>query len=273
MLKSNKVSQKISTSPDEQRVVVFDLDETLGHFHLIRLVWESIHEFINYNNIPYMMNQADFNDLFDIFPEMLRPEIISILQFLKKEKDRGACSGIMVYTNNKYPKEWVYLIIHYIEYKVGHKLFDNIVLAFKLDGRVQQMGRTSNDKKLADFVACCKLPQSVEICYFDNSEYSGMVSENVYYLKVRAYYHPFTERSIIQRTTTRPVLSRVLCAAHERHIQTFIQFFIKNLHRKGYYFAEKSFLDYEMDKVISKRIQTHLTDFFGHIVINRVHAM
>jgi hypothetical protein len=220
-----------------------------------------------------MMNQADFNDLFDIFPEMLRPEIIPILQFLKGEKDRGACSGIMVYTNNKYPKEWVYLIIQYIENKVGHKLFDNIVLAFKLHGRVQQIGRTTTDKKLADFVSCCRLPQSVEVCYFDNTEYSGMVSENIYYLKVRAYYHPFTETSIIQRVGPRTVLARVLCATHERHIQMFIQFFIKNLRRKGYQFADKSFLDYEMDKVTSKRIQTHLTDFFGHIVTNRVRAM
>lgn len=263
----------MSHTPDEQRVVVFDLDETLGHFHLIRLVWESIHEFINYNNIPYMMGQADFNDLFDIFPEMLRPEVISILQFLKGEKERGACSGIMVYTNNKYPKEWVYLIIQYIQHKVGYKIFDNIVLAFKMHGRVQQMGRTTNDKKIEDFVACCRLPQSVEICYFDNSEYSGMVAENVYYLKVRAYYHPFTENSIVQRITNRPVLNRVLCAANKRQIQTFTQFFIKNLHRKGYHFADKSFLDYEMDKVISKRIRTHLTDFFRHIVVtNSVRA-
>jgi hypothetical protein len=266
------VSQKISHPPDDQRVVVFDLDETLGHFHLIRLIWESIHEFINYNNIPYMMGQTDFNDLFDIFPEMLRPEVLSILLFLKNEKDRGACNGIMVYTNNKYPKEWVYLIIRYIEHKVGHKLFDNIVLAFKMNGRVQQMGRTTNDKKIEDFVACCRLPQSVEICYFDNSEYSGMVSENVYYLKVRAYYHPFTETSIIHRISTRPIWARVLCAEHDRQIQTFIRFFIKNLRRKRYHFADKSFLDYEMDKVISKRVRTHLMDFFGHMVTNSVRA-
>ena len=272
MLKSNNVSQRVPSSPDEKQVVVFDLDETLGHFHLIRLVWESIHEFINYNNIPYMMNQADFNDLFDVFPKMLRPDILSILQFLKDEKDRGTCSGIMVYTNNKYPKEWVYLIIHYIEYKIGHKIFDNIVLAFKKNGRIQQMGRTTSDKKIEDFVACCRLPQSVEICYFDNTEYSGMVSENVYYLKVRAYYHPFTEAFIIQRVLSCPVWARVLCTSHDRHIQMFIQFFIKNLHRKGYYFAEKSFLDYEMDKVTSKRIQTHLTDFFGYISTNRVRS-
>ena len=265
MLKSNTTEQT-SVLPN-QRVVVFDLDETLGHFHLIRLIWESIHKFIKYNDIPYMMNQTDFNDLFDVFPKMLRPEVLSILEFLNEERERGACSGVMVYTNNKYPKEWVYLIINYIEYKIGYKIFDNIVLAFKMNGRVQQMGRTSKNKKITDFVACCRLPQNVEICYFDNSEYSGMVATNVYYLKVRAYYYPFTKAAIIQCVSSYPVWKRVICAAHHRHIQMFIQFFIKNLQIEGYQFAEKTFLDYEMDKVTSTRIRTHLTDFFKQVHI------
>jgi hypothetical protein len=266
MLKSYKTPQNILHSPDEQRVVVFDLDETLGHFHLIRLVWESINEFINYNNIPYMMNQTDFNDLFDTFPEMLRPEVISILQFIKGEKDRGACSGVMVYTNNKYSKEWVYLIIQYIQYKIGCKLFDNIILAFKMNGRVQQMGRTTNAKKIEDFVSCCRLPENVEICYFDNFEYSGMTAENnVYYLKVRAYNYPFSKESIIKGVSSHPVWRRVLCALHDHQIQTFIQFFIKNLSLKGYQFGIKQTLDYEMDKITSKRIMTHLRVFFGYI--------
>jgi len=265
MLKIKKKPLLRTRSHDKQRVVVFDLDETLGHFHLIRLIWESIHEFINYNNIPYMMNQDDFNQLFDMFPEMLRPEIISILYFLKEKKSLGICSGVMVYTNNKYPKEWVYLIIRYIEYKVGHTLFDNIVLAFKLNGRIQQLGRTTNEKKLEDFVACCRLPQSVEICYFDNSEYNGMLAENVYYLKVRAYYYPFTEKDIIKRIIHQHVLKRVLCTSQTQDIQIFTQFLIKYLKKSRYHFAEKSFLDYEMDKVISIRIQTHLTDFFENM--------
>lgn len=265
MLKMTKKPLLRTRSRDKKRVVVFDLDETLGHFHLIRLVWESIHDFINYNDIPYMMNQNDFNHLFDIFPEMLRPEIISILHFLKEKKTTGICSGVMVYTNNKYPKEWVYLIIRYIEYKVGHKLFDNIVLAFKLNGRIQQTGRTSNEKKIDDFVACCKLPQSVEICYFDNSEYNGMLVENVYYLKVRAFYYPFTEKEIIKRIHNKPILKQVLCTSQQQHIQIFTQFFIKYLKKNRYRFEEKSFLDYEMDKVISIRIKTHLTDFFENM--------
>ena len=265
MLKIKNKPLLRSRSRDKQRVVVFDLDETLGHFHLIRLIWESIHEFINYNNIPYMMNQNDFNHLFDIFPEMLRPEIISILCFLKEKKSLGVCSGIMIYTNNKYPQEWVYLIIRYIEYKVGHTLFDNIVLAFKLNGRIQQIGRTTNEKKLEDFVACCRLPETVEICYFDNSEYNGMLAENVYYLKVRAYYYPFTEKDIIKRISHQHVLKRVLCTSQTQDIQIFTQFLIKYLKKNRYHFAEKSFLDYEMDKVISIRIQTHLNDFFENM--------
>jgi hypothetical protein len=171
----------------------------------------------------------------------------------------------MVYTNNKYPKEWVYLIIHYIENKLGGKLFDNIVLAFKLNGRVQELCRTSKEKKLVDFVACCRLPSDVEICYFDNTEFPDMLADNVYYLKVRPYYYPFTENEIVRRFTTPSVLPRVLCTTHLHHINTFIQFLIKNFSRKGYKFGEKSFMDYAMDKVISKRIKTHLNAFFGII--------
>lgn len=77
---TNKIyaSANIHTQQHKDRVVVFDLDETLGHFHLIRLVWESINNFIGFNKIPYMMGQTDFNNLFDIFPEMLRPDIPSL---------------------------------------------------------------------------------------------------------------------------------------------------------------------------------------------------
>ena len=46
----------------KQKIVVFDLDETIGHFYLIRLLWDSVHHFIEYNNIPYMMDQTDFNN-------------------------------------------------------------------------------------------------------------------------------------------------------------------------------------------------------------------
>ena len=92
-----------------------------------------------------------------------------------------------------------------------------------------------------------------------------MLAENVYYLKVRAYYYPFTEKDIIKRINHQHVLKRVLCTSQTQDIQIFTQFLIKYLKKSRYHFAEKSFLDYEMDKVISIRIQTHLTDFFENM--------
>ena len=261
---TNKIyaSANIHTQQHKDRVVVFDLDETLGHFHLIRLVWESINNFIGFNKIPYMMGQSDFNNLFDIFPEMLRPDILSILQVLKKRRDDKICNGVMVYTNNKYPKEWVYLIINYIEEKLGGKIFDNIVLAFKLNGRVQELGRTEKAKKLSDFVACCRLPSDVEICYFDDTAFPGMMADSVYYLKVRSYCYPYTEREIIKRITVPPFLSHILCTTKPQHIAVFLQHLSRILYMKKYTFGEKSFMEYEVDKVISKRIMTHLNTFF-----------
>ena len=248
----------------EPHVVVFDMDETLGHFHLIRLIWESLHKFIVFNRIPYRIDQGDFDALLDMFPEMLRPEIISILSILHEKKDDGSCSRVMIYTNNKYSKEWVYLIINYIERKLGgRQLFDNIVLAFKYKGKVQELLRTSKKKKYIDFVSCCKLPSDVKICYFDNTVFPEMERDNVYYLKVRAYCYTFGEAEVRKRIIVPPFLERVLCMALPQHSDIFVQFLIKNLLRKKYVFREKSFLDYEMDKVTSKRIRTHLNTFFG----------
>jgi hypothetical protein len=247
----------------KQKIVVFDLDETIGHFYLIRLLWDSVHHFIEYNNIPYMMDQKDFNKLIEIYPEVLRPNIFPILNFLKQEKEMNICNGVMIYTNNKYPKEWVYLIIGYIEEELKYKIFDNIVLAFKLDGKTQELSRTSKDKKLSDFVSCCKLPENIEICYFDNTVFPEMLEDNVYYLKVRPYYYHYTKDTIINRITATKFLKRVLCIKQSHNIGIFVNYLIKYLIKQNYTFKEKSYIDYEMDKVISKRIRTHLDTFFG----------
>ena len=61
------------------KYVVFDLDETIGHFILIRNIWSSLVRFINYNNINYSLTQDDFNKILDKFPGLFRPGILPIL--------------------------------------------------------------------------------------------------------------------------------------------------------------------------------------------------
>ena len=60
------------------KVVVFDLDETLGYFSQFGQLWNEL--------IPN--KDIDFNELFDLYPEFLRPNIWEILQFLNEKKKK-----------------------------------------------------------------------------------------------------------------------------------------------------------------------------------------
>jgi hypothetical protein len=255
-----------------QKYVVFDLDETIGHFYLIRLIWESISEFIRFNNIPYTLSQHDFNLLINIYPEVLRPDILTILLSLKRKKSQGICKGVMIYTNNKYPSDWVYMILNYIEQRLGGGIFDKTVLAFKLDGETQEPCRTSTDKILGDLIRCCKLPSNIKLCYFDDTDFPEMYEDNVYYWKLKPYYYYYTEKVIKTRMFMSDILNNILfkgtVPVEVLHVNKslFINYMSKFLELKNILYKEKETLDYEMDKIVSKRIMTHLNIFFNKFV-------
>ena len=96
------------------KVVVFDLDETLGYFIEFGIFWDSLKEYVNKNNIDCNINQDLFNKILDLFPEFLRPNIINILQYLKKKKLTNKCSKIMIYTNNHALKFLLMLLVYIV---------------------------------------------------------------------------------------------------------------------------------------------------------------
>ena len=59
------------------KIVVFDLDETLGSFTELGIYWDALESF-------YGLNMPDdaFITLLDIFSDFLRPDIINILKFI-----------------------------------------------------------------------------------------------------------------------------------------------------------------------------------------------
>lgn len=250
------------------KYVVFDLDETIGHFILIRNIWASLVRFINYNNLKYDLTQDDFNVVLDKFSGLFRPGIFQILSSLKKKKQHGSCKGIMVYTNNRYPKEWVYRLINYIENKLGGGVFDNVILAFKLDGVIQEPCRTSKDKKYTDLIRCCRLPYNIEICYFDDVVYPEMDVDNVYYLKLRPYLYFYTPNEIMKRLFSVDVIQNLLYTRTDtvdvinKNKQTFTNYLLKYLEMKKVVCIDKDPLDFEVDKISTKRMVTHLHVFF-----------
>lgn len=250
------------------KYVVFDLDETIGHFILIRNIWASLMRFISYNKLSYTLTQNDFNTILDKFPELFRPGILHILSSLKKKKQQGSCKGIMIYTNNRYHKEWVYMLMNYIEYKLGGGVFDNIILAFKLDGVIQEPCRTSKDKKYTDFIRCCRLPYNIELCYFDDVVYPEMDVDNVYYLKVKPYIYFYTPDEIMKRLFKVNIVQNLLynptdnAAIIEKNKEIFTTYLLKYLEMKRVVCVDKDPVDFEVDKIVTKRMVTHLHVFF-----------
>ena len=63
--------------PNKKKVIVFDLDETIGSFADLEILWNSLGE-LDF----FKQSQDSFNKLLDMYPEFLRYGILNILDFL-----------------------------------------------------------------------------------------------------------------------------------------------------------------------------------------------
>jgi hypothetical protein len=94
-----------------KKVIVFDLDETIGSFSdfILLLKYIKKHKKVN-------ISQELFNKLLDLYPEFLRDDIIDILHYLIEKKRSGECYKIYIYTNNIYSPEFPKYIQNYFNF-------------------------------------------------------------------------------------------------------------------------------------------------------------
>ena len=100
-------------------VMVFDLDETLGHFSQLNVFWLLFTQYINNTN------ELLFFKLLDSFPKFLRPNILNILKNIRQKKEKNICNYVMIYTNNNGPKSWTIMIQNYFHYTF-HRVLDRL---------------------------------------------------------------------------------------------------------------------------------------------------
>ena len=245
------------------KIVVFDLDETLGYFTEFGIFWDClIYYFKNKNEET--LTQSDFNDILDLFPEFLRPNIINILNYLKNKKQSLCCHKMMIYTNNSGPKEWAHHIIDYFSKKINYKLFDQLISAFKINGKVVEVCRTTHDKTYNDFIKCTKLPVNAEICFLDDTFYPEMANDNIYYINVKPYYHDLKFEYMLDKFSKSDIGKKII-----NNDDNFIK--IMNEHIKLYKYdcIDKETNEYEMDKIVGKQIVKHLQEFFNKTKKNK----
>lgn len=256
------------SKPD--KIVVFDVDETLGYFTQLGIFWDALH--VYYKNIhngednnlgdhenifKTQQTQQDlFNTLIDIYPEFLRVNILAILNYLKRKKENKKCKHIMIYTNNHASKDWINLIINYFHEKINYKLFDRVIRAFKINGKIIEMCRTTNEKTTGDLFNCTKIPHNSQICFLDDVYYSNMVDDNVYYIKLKPYTYNVPFQHMIQRFIVSKYGKKIIDE------NGFIDFMKNFIARYNFVYVKKNEKDYELDKIVSKKIMIHLQTFF-----------
>jgi hypothetical protein len=255
---------------NKTKIVVFDMDETLGYFVELGIFWDSLHNYARSINADTKgtFTQEYFNSVLDIFPEFIRPNILAILQFVKMKKITRQCQSVMIYTNNQGPKEWTYFIKNYFDHKLKYKLFNHVISAFKVNGKQVEFCRTSHDKTIKDFMRCSKMRENIEICYLDDTYYQGMNTDEVYYIKIKPYVYDLDFDSMIERFIKSPASKKLISDKKETETErekekSFSEFMKENMNNYEFAYIEKNKEEYEIDKIVAKKTMNHLHFFFN----------
>jgi len=197
-------------SPHNKKIkkyVVFDVDETLGYFSQFGTFVDALNNYYSdFSRIVF----DNFNELLDLYPEFIRPNMIEILKYVTSKKRDDACNGIIIYTNNQGPRMWVANISKYFEYKVGSRVFDQIIAAFKIRGEIVQQGRTTQNKTFDDLVRVANISPTSEICFVDDLNHPDMRHPNVLYINVKPYVKTLSAHTMIKRYLDSPLGKNIL---------------------------------------------------------------
>ena len=244
----------MSSNENKKKVVVFDLDETLGYFTEIGIFWDSLNKYILINKI----NQEEhFFEIMDLFRIYLRPHIINILRFIKRMKIKGSCFKVMIYTNNQGPESWTQMISRYFEKKIKYKLFDQLILAFKVNGKRVEIGRTTHGKNIIDLFRCADIIKDCEICFLDDKFHPDMEDECVYYIKMKPYHYNINYCEIVD--TYYKTFCDLMNLGDYDNFKSFIINYMNSFGDKQH---KKSEEEQEIDEIISKEIMNCLKKFF-----------
>ena len=200
--------------PRIPKVVVFDLDETIGHFSDLYLIWNAVFtKGIYRGDCSRATIQCLFNDLLDLYPEFLRYGILHILEFIRHKIITGESHRIYLYTNNQCdfsvwskacsysPTDWVEMIIMYLNLRlnVSDTIFAKPICAFKINQQIIEPLREGTHKSHRDLLKCSVLPKITEICFVDDAYHPQMRHDKVYYVQPPPYFHNMTRSEIIDR--------------------------------------------------------------------------
>jgi hypothetical protein len=176
---------KLKKETHYKKIVVFDVDETLGYFQDIGHLWMALRHVLG------LYKREQFYELIDLLQEnVLRPYLLPVLSFLIHKRDIGECYKIVIYTNNQSRKSWVGMICGYLDSIFDVKVFDDIIGAYKIENDTIQIEplRTTHEKTMDDLSRCLGIPiQEMDICFIDDLYHEKMNHDNVFYIQLKPF--------------------------------------------------------------------------------------
>jgi len=154
-------------------IIVFDVDETLGAFF-------EFSQFCNKAVKNTRLTYPLFRYLLDSNPKFLQPNILSVLQYIRRHKTKNC--KVAMFTNNQGHPTWIQFIKLYLHEKIGYELFDKVVYAKKYEPK-----RKEESKCLNDFWSCTQYPPNSKVLFLDDQKHPLMLAPNVTYINVPAY--------------------------------------------------------------------------------------
>ncbi len=271
---------------------MFDVDETLGNFAQFSIFGHVLDKYFNTPDITYKY----FNDLVDLYPEIIRPSMVRILDYIRKKKNVGVCRKVIIYTNNTGPDKWTTHIRRYFEHKLKlislsslsvkdtaiiPPLFDRLIGGYKPNQQSSNDGfpqRTTKDKTMNDLIYCSRLPDNIDVCFLDDLYHSKMTDERVYYIKLQPYYSYISFETFVVRFLNSllfrdvfdkidvPSITPTMTSTVKKQILSIElhDMFIKYANVMNYdaRTIQKKINPREIDEIISKYILYHIQQFF-----------
>lgn len=179
-------------------VFVWDVDETLGSFGTLDYIVQLLeHKF------GKKFTKEEQYLLLDLFPEILRPNIVKYLKQLRLKMNKKN-QRMVIYTNNVGPNSWVDMIRGYLEFKAKRQLFDKIIRAYKIDEIQIEPNRTDYTKNIDDLKRCLNVNNINNICFIDDQPHDLFKSDNVDGLHIPPYYIQYDPYVISARILNSP---------------------------------------------------------------------
>ena len=165
-----------------EKIIVFDLDNTIGFFEQFICILNCISQ-----------KDISYNYLFDLFPECFRPNIFEIFTYLLQQKKSGKLKSILLYSNNN-NDSFVKKVIEYIDYKLNDTLFDCVITK-------EHPYRKVKLKHIDDLIDCSNgiITFFSKICFIDDKEYPSMVTEQVFYIRCENYTFYVQSKEVYKR--------------------------------------------------------------------------